>query len=92
MGAGFWLGRTLDSMYVSVFMFDVTLGLYPVCRFLVIMSIFVLGFTLHVAAIYQPVRPMFTNGTDSGLGYPPNGNQTHRPPLANGNQTHRPTK
>ncbi|XP_043191074.1 uncharacterized protein LOC122364585 [Amphibalanus amphitrite] len=41
-------------------------------RFLVIMSIFVLGFTLHVAAIYQPVRPMFTNGTDSGLGYPPN--------------------
>ena len=45
-------------------------------RFLVIMSIFVLGFTLHVAAIYQPVRPMFTNGTDSGMGYPPNGKYT----------------
>ncbi|CAG0920269.1 unnamed protein product [Notodromas monacha] len=43
-------------------------------RFLVILFIFIFGFSMHVAAIYQPVVPLYAahaNGTAIGDGYPP---------------------
>lgn len=45
-------------------------------RFLVILAIFMFGFTMYVSAIYNPVRPIYsvTNNTNRvGSGYPPAG-------------------
>jgi hypothetical protein len=43
-------------------------------RFLVILFIFIFGFSMHVAAIYQPVVPLYDNVNGTlGDGYPPAG-------------------
>ena len=52
------------TIIISNLMFD--LG-----RFLVILFIFLFGFSMHVAAIYQPVWQIFGNTT--GDGFPPLG-------------------
>ncbi|XP_069167057.1 serine/threonine-protein phosphatase 6 regulatory ankyrin repeat subunit B [Procambarus clarkii] len=42
-------------------------------RFLVILAIFVFGFSMYVAAIYNPIRPIYSelNMTSENTGYPP---------------------
>ncbi|XP_037070328.1 short transient receptor potential channel 5-like [Pollicipes pollicipes] len=41
-------------------------------RLLVVVAVFVMGFTLHMTAIYQPLRPRPPPpGPEHGLGYPP---------------------
>ncbi|KAK3858889.1 hypothetical protein Pcinc_034947, partial [Petrolisthes cinctipes] len=42
-------------------------------RFLVILAIFVFGFSMFVAAIYNPIRQIYSdfNATSEGTGYPP---------------------
>ena len=49
-------------------------------RFLVILMIFVFGFSMYVAAIYNPLRPIyseFNNTIDTeSTGYPPAGKCT----------------
>ncbi|KAL7641411.1 UNVERIFIED_CONTAM: hypothetical protein RMT77_008551 [Armadillidium vulgare] len=41
-------------------------------RFLVILSIFMFGFTMYICAIYNPVKPIYTDVNEKvGSGYPP---------------------
>lgn len=45
-------------------------------KFLVIFAIFVFGFSMYIAAIYNPIKPLYTelNATRNGsTGYPPAG-------------------
>lgn len=52
-------------------------------RFLVILLIFVFGFSMYVAAIYNPLRPIYSDANNltvdsESTGYPPAGQSLHQ--------------